>query len=178
MCTKCLFQLEMHAIWISGTNFIVKHFFCVFPLGFGGFRAVPREKMWKYEPIMSFHEVFLEKKKQQQPPKRKVGTKFSDKLSFKDLKVFCGLLTTHVCTRTRKKMRGDSGERPRGTRRVESGICERRIPFCAGVQFSRDSIRTFNDRIGLFRYIKILTWLRGLGGIKQKKSQRGWGMTN
>lgn len=35
---------------------------------------------------------------------------------------------------------------------------------------------TTQSSIGHFRYLKIPTWL--VGGIKQKKSQRGWGMNN
>ena len=35
------------------------------------------------------------------------------------------------------------------------------LPFCAGVQFSRDYIRAFNDRIRKYRTVNSLELLRG-----------------
>ena len=38
--------------------------------------------------------------------------------------------------RSKRKVRGGGG-----------GVCKRSLPFCTGVQFSRDFLRAFNDRI-------------------------------
>jgi len=132
----------MHAIWISGTNFIVKHFF-LFPLGFGSFRRVPRENMWKYEPILSFHEVILEKNNNNNNHLReKWGLSFRISLASKTSKCFVGCRQPMYVRARERKCEGTQGSdrEARGGLRV-------RFPFCAGVQFSRDSIRTFNDRI-------------------------------